>query len=204
MMEQPIIITVYTQVYNTKPYIRQCIESVLNQTFPYFEYYVIDNGSTDGCKEILEKYAAADSRIKLIRHEHNEIPPKGAQISREQGIGHYYTTLDSDDWWEPNYLELLIDFAETNHLDIACTGTMMHVIENGAQVSRKVNEPLILCREMFAVGLPWYHVHFRPVWGKLIRMKCLQAVSDDLIPPMFYGYDTAWCFQVLRLVNETS
>ena len=54
-MKEPIMITICTLVYNTRPYIRQCVESVLNQTYPYFEYYLIDNGSVDGCKEILEE-----------------------------------------------------------------------------------------------------------------------------------------------------
>ena len=65
-MEKEIMITIYTQVYNTKPYIRQCVESVLHQTYPHFEYYLVDNASTDGCKEILEEYAAADPRIRIL------------------------------------------------------------------------------------------------------------------------------------------
>ena len=73
------MITIYTQVYNAKPYIRQCVESVLHQTYPHFEYYLADNGSTDGCKEILEEYAASDSRIKLFRNEKNVIPSPTTQ-----------------------------------------------------------------------------------------------------------------------------
>lgn len=192
------MVTVYTQVYNTEAYIRQCVESVLNQTYPYFEYYLIDNGSTDGCKEILREYAAADRRIKLIRHEKNAIPPLGAKIPRQHGVGRYYTALDSDDWWEPDYLEKLLAFAEKNRLDIACTGSIYHCVATGDQSPRKVNQPVVFPREKFAQGLPWYHAFFRPVWGKLVRMDCLRLVDENLIPPIVYGADTAWCFQFLR------
>ena len=68
-MRNQALVSIYTQVYNTKSYLEKCILSVLNQTFPNFEYILIDNGCTDGCKEILEHYAAQDNRIRLIRYE---------------------------------------------------------------------------------------------------------------------------------------
>lgn len=197
-MNEPIIITVYTPVYNTEAFLRQCVESVLNQTYLHFEYYLIDNGSTDGSKEILEEYAAADKRVRLIRNEKNTIPPPGAKAAIKNAIGTYYTILDSDDWWEPDYLERLLAFAEDNHLDIACTGTVMHVMATGAQSLRKLDQELILPRQAFAEAFPQYHVFFRTTWGKLIRTEHMRAVNADAIPPLVYGYDTAWCFQVLR------
>ncbi len=201
-MEARAMVTVYTQVYNTKPYIRQCVESVLNQTYPNFEYYLIDNGSTDGCKEILEEYAAADPRIKLIRHEQNMLPPPGNQYAQNHTVGRYYTVLDSDDWWEPDYLERLMAFAEKNQLDIACTGTMMHVMATGAEQPRRIGQPLVLTRELFAEALPWYHVFFRTTWGKLVRTKYVQATPLDALPPIVYGLDTVWAFRTLRLAGR--
>ncbi|EOS64178.1 glycosyltransferase family 2 protein [Oscillibacter sp. 1-3] len=197
-MKEPIMITICTLVYNTRPYIRQCVESVLNQTYPYFEYYLIDNGSVDGCKEILEEYAAKDNRIKLIRHEKNSLPAPGSRVPHEYGVGRYYTTLDSDDWWEPDFLEHMLWFAEENRLEIACTGTVMHHVKSGTKSLRKLEEPLILSRAAFADALPWYHVFFRPLWGKLIRMECLRAESFDAVPALPYGMDTLWSFKTLR------
>lgn len=66
-MEPKII--VYTRAYNTKPYLRQCIESVLNQTYSNFIYIIVDNGCTDGSSEIIEEYAGKDDRIRRIRFE---------------------------------------------------------------------------------------------------------------------------------------
>ena len=62
-------ITIYTQVYNTKPFLERCLSSVVNQTFGNFDYILIDNGCTDGSSEILRQYAKKDQRIKLIRME---------------------------------------------------------------------------------------------------------------------------------------
>ena len=61
------MVSVVTPFYNTAPYLAQCIESVLAQTYPHFEYILMDNCSTDGSAEIAETYARRDSRIRLIR-----------------------------------------------------------------------------------------------------------------------------------------
>ena len=201
-MEKEIMITIYTQVYNTKPYIRQCVESVLHQTYPHFEYYLVDNASTDGCKEILEEYAAADPRIRLLRNEKNAIPAPGAQICHQEGIGCYYTSLDADDWWKLDYLERMIQFAESNHLDIACTGAMMQVEGTEEKHFRKVKQPVAFSKNAFIEQLPAYHAFFRTLWGKLIRMEYLHSLPIDTVPSLFYGYDTAWCFQFLRRANR--
>jgi len=201
-MKRSALITVYTQVYNTKPYIRQCVESVLNQTYRNFEYYLIDNGSTDGCKEILEEYTAADPRIRLIRHEQNTLPPPGAQFAQDHAAGLYYTVLDADDWWEPDYLERLLSFALENQLDIACAGTMIHVVAAGAECPRKVDRPVIVPRKLFAELFPWYHVFVRTSWGKLVRTKYVQATPLDSLPPIAYGSDTVWAFRTLRLADR--
>lgn len=205
MMEQPIIITVYTQVYNTKPYIRQCIESVLNQTFPYFEYYVIDNGSTDGCKEILEKYAAADSRIKLIRHEKNSIPAEGAKTALEKGIGRYYAILDSDDWWEPNYLESLIGFLERNQLDLALCGTVNDFEESKtSQIMRKLDAPVVLSLQQFAQCYPRLWVFPSTLWASVMRLDLFKKVdlSDVFSKHIVYGTDTIHMLRYMALCSR--
>lgn len=194
-------ITIYTQVYNTKPYLNQCISSVLSQSYANFEYILVDNGCTDGSSEVLDSFAESDKRIRLIRYEINR---SGFSPSLLQKIaeGDYLTYLDSDDWWEPDYLEKLLFFSEKNNLDIACTGTVMHHMAEGKQFFRKVDKPLFFSDNSFSQGLPWYHVFFRVQWGKLIRMKCLKAVPQDVVPKVPYGGDTLWCFQFLRQANR--
>lgn len=109
----------------------------------------------------------------------------------------YFANLDSDDWWELDYLEKLLDFMEQNQLDIACTGTVMHVVATGAKALRNACQPLIFPRDTFAQGLPYYHAFLRPVWAKLIRMEYIRAVPLSMAE-FPYGADTLVCFQCLR------
>lgn len=74
------MIAVVIPVYNAKRYLRQCIESVLNQTFQDFCLVLVDDGSTDGSGQICDTYAAKDRRIKVIHQ-----PNKGSVLAQTGG-----------------------------------------------------------------------------------------------------------------------
>lgn len=188
-------ITVYTQVYNTKPYLDKCIYSVLNQTHSNVEYIVVDNGCTDGSSEIISDIANKDRRIKLIRHEENQ---RGfwPSLVQKEATGTYFAILDSDDWWEDCYLERMLEFMKNGNLDIACTGTCMHISSTNETVFRKMQQPMTISKQQYAMAFPFYHAFFRTTWNKLIKAEFIRAISE--FPPIPYGMDTLYCFQLLR------
>ncbi len=195
-------VSVYTQVYNAGSYLRPCISSVLAQTYPDFEYLIVDSASTDGSTEILKEFAEQDSRIKLTVLKENDTSVR-QKIMSQYATGEFHTMLDHDDWWTPQYLENLLRFAEKNNLDIACTGTCMHDMATGGVGYRKLNQPLVLSRERFSYGLPWYYDFFRTHWGKLIRADInTQVQNQDFLEKVFYGSDTLYCFQLLRRAHR--
>lgn len=206
------LVSVYTQVYNTKPFLARCVESVLSQTFSKFEYILIDNGSTDGCKEMLEEYADQDSRIRLIRFERNRSEPLWLQEIFRSGTRAYMTTLDSDDWWEPDYLERLIGLAEKSQTDIVCTGTAFHIEGQEDAVSgvRSFPQRIGIKSAEYAKYFPYYHVFFRTHWGKLVRREILLLADTSIIDRegITNGNDTliafAWLRQAKRICIDSS
>ena len=86
-------------IYKVEQYLRQCIDSVLAQTYTNFEIILVDDGSPDGCPAICDEYANKDSRIKVIHK-----PNGGLSDARNAGLevakGEYVMFLDSDDWWD--------------------------------------------------------------------------------------------------------
>ncbi len=99
-------ISVIIPVYNTKEYLEDCVNSVLEQTWTKIEVILIDDGSKDGSKELCEELCRRDNRIRLFPQEH-----KGGSAARNAGIeaaeGEYLFFLDSDDMIHPQLLEAL-------------------------------------------------------------------------------------------------
>ncbi|MDD5955096.1 MAG: glycosyltransferase [Firmicutes bacterium] len=102
---------------NVAPYIRECIESAINQTMREIEIICVDAGSTDGTLEILEEYAQKDSRIRII---HSPIKSYGHQMNLglDAARGEYFAILETDDYIKPLMFEELYQLAEDNYLDI--------------------------------------------------------------------------------------
>lgn len=113
-----IKLTIAISVYNVARYIRQALDSVLAQTFKDFELLVIDDCSKDETWQILEEYAAKDSRIRLIKQEKNQ----GLSVSRNRAIaeakGEYLLMLDGDDMFAPDMAEKALNTAECKGADM--------------------------------------------------------------------------------------
>jgi len=101
-------VTVITPAYNAARFLADTIESVRRQTFHDWELVIIDDGSTDETVAIVERYAAADDRIRLLKQ-----PNAGPSAARNHGMraarGRYFAFLDSDDQWMPEFLEHQLD-----------------------------------------------------------------------------------------------
>ena len=100
-------------VYNVEAYIRQCIESVLNQTFSDFELIAVDDCGQDNSIKIVQEYAKNDNRIKILYHKKNKRQGGARNTALKAATGDYIFCLDSDDWMEPNSLALLHTIFET-------------------------------------------------------------------------------------------
>lgn len=108
------LISIITAIYNGKEYFEQTYNSVQNQTFPFWEWIIVNDGSTEeGIKEYLESFAKKDSRIKLY-HKENEGLPKTRDYALERSNCDYIYILDADDLIDKTYLECCYWSMETN------------------------------------------------------------------------------------------
>ena len=112
-------LSVIVPVYNVEPYLRKCIDSLLNQDLARDEYEIVlvDDGSTDQCGTICDEYASRHTHVVAL-HQANG----GLSAARNSGIdearGDYVFFVDSDDFVEPNVLKTLTDKVETEDLDV--------------------------------------------------------------------------------------
>ena len=114
-------ISVIVPIYNVEKYLRDCIDSILKQTYTNLEIILVDDGSSDKCPKICDEYARVDSRI-IVVHKKNG----GLSDARNVGLnictGDYISFIDSDDWVNNNMLETLMDSITNNSSDFSFCG----------------------------------------------------------------------------------
>lgn len=113
-------ISVIIPIYNAQDYLERCLDSILAQTYPYYEVICIDDGSWDDSGVICDRYAKEDMRIRVFHIENG-----GVSAARNYGLsvmeGEWFAFVDADDWLEPEFFETLYLIAEENACDIvAC------------------------------------------------------------------------------------
>ena len=100
-------VSVIIPVYNIEAHLRQCLDSVVRQTLTDIEIICVDDGSTDTSFKILTEYAAEDNRFLILTQE-NAGPGVARNTGLEQARGEHLIFLDSDDWFEPEFLERML------------------------------------------------------------------------------------------------
>lgn len=118
MNEESPLISVIIPLYNARKYLRECLDSVKNQTFTNFECLCIDDGSQDETLSVIREYAAADHRFKVIEQAN-----AGCSAARNTGLRHakarYVSLLDQDDMYHPQALEVLWFLINKYQTDVA-------------------------------------------------------------------------------------
>lgn len=116
-----ILVTIIVPCYKVEKYLRNCIESILHQSYNNWELILVDDGSPDRSGEICDEYAKIDDRVRVI-HKKNG----GLSSARNAGLdimrGEYVSFLDSDDFWHSDYLKILMSYIITENAEIAQCG----------------------------------------------------------------------------------
>jgi len=126
-MEKEIKISVVMAVYNGEKYIREALDTVVNQTLKEIEIICVDDGSIDNTLGILNEYKLKDSRIKVLQHLEKT---DGAAAARNMGMmeatGEYLSFLDADDFFEPDMLEKVYKKAKEDDSDVVLYDAYMY------------------------------------------------------------------------------
>ena len=116
------LISVIIPVFNVAPYLREALDSVIQQTYPQLEIIIVDDGSTDGSGEICDEYCS-DARVQVI-HQENRGLSGARNAGLDRAAGEYIAFLDSDDAWHPNFIRKLLGAME--NVDIAICQYEVH------------------------------------------------------------------------------
>ena len=132
-----IKISLILPIYNVEKYLERCIKSILNQSYQNFEIVLVDDGSSDECSQICDKWKEKDNRIKVV-HKKNEGLGKARNTGMEYITGDYVWFVDSDDFIVYNALEIINNYCRDN-IDVILFG-FSTIYKNGSKID---NIPVI-------------------------------------------------------------
>lgn len=168
------LISIIVPIYNVKPYLSRCLESICAQTYRHLDIVVVDDGSTDGGSAVCDSFARRDARVRVLHFENS-----GVSAARNRGLaaarGELIGWVDGDDWLEPCFVERLYTVLATHNADIACCsyfdekdGQTIARCENGTIYTWNANESMAeLLRDTLQRNY---------FWNKLFRRNVLEGI----------------------------
>ena len=174
------LISVIVPIYNVEKYLAECIESIIKQTYKNLEIILINDGSTDSSCEICNEYKEKDNRNKVINKKN-----EGVSSARNTGIdvskGSYLTFVDSDDWIEDNFVEILYNKAKEKNADVVLCG-YNRIIGNSQDSINFVKKEYEFASEEYLINTLNPQTGFGFCHMKLFEKKCIRSVrfKEDL------------------------
>lgn len=174
-------VSVIVPVHNTEKYLEQCLSSILGQTLEDIEVICVNDNSTDGSAEILERFSKEDRRLRVLQS-----PSLGAGGARNIGLasaqGEYLSFLDADDFFEPDMLESAVAKAEEDQSDIVVYGSWLY--DTAHQANRQAKWTLQV--DKLPVQRPLapsdisdriFNVFGNYTWNKLFRTAVIREMN---------------------------
>lgn len=193
------LISVIVPIYNVEKYINKCIDSIINQTYTNLEIILVDDGSPDNCGKICDEYAKKDNRIKVIHKENG-----GLSDARNVGIknakGMYITVVDSDDYIEQKYIEILYKSIKENETDIAI-GSHKVIYENGTIIDKSTNEENVIESKNVLKRILYDEGIDLSAWAKLYKKELFYSIQ---YPKDRLYEDAATTYKLIDASNKIS
>jgi glycosyltransferase involved in cell wall biosynthesis len=198
---EPHKISVIVPVYKVEKYINRCIESIINQSYTNLEIILVDDGSPDRCGEIIDNYAKADKRIKVI-HKNNG----GLSDARNKGVqntsGEFILFVDSDDWLENQMIAELVHNQVKFQADVV-QAAFFYAYEDyllfDNRYYQKGDAPVILENNALMNELVINERVKNFAWGKLYKTE---IIKDLPFKKGVLFEDVFWAHQVMHRVKK--
>lgn len=179
------LLSIVLTAYNTESYLDECFQSIINQTYKNLEIILVDNGSTDKTGEIIDRYAAIDSRIRPIHKEHGPVET-GWKTGILAATGEYLQIVDSDDYIDLDYCEQLVDsmadcdfvMADYKRVKNGKVSEQQEGMPKGYYRSKEKLE--LFYSKIFTGKNPYTGGMSAFPWNKLYKRRILQEVINEL------------------------
>ena len=203
--ESKALISIIVPIYNVEKYLRQCLDSIMNQTYQNFECLLINDGSPDNSADICREYVSKDSRFRYFEKKNGGVS-SARNLGIERSKGQFITFIDSDDWVESDYVETLYNELIKENADIAVSTYKrfemgdncwyVHAFQRG--YDKKVFTNKKLMDEL--LSLDGFDNSYRFVSGKLVHRNMLENIAFNVATP--YGEDMEFWFKIYMVSDR--
>lgn len=189
-------VSLIVPVHKTEAYLHRCIDSILEQTFQNFELILVDDGSPDGCPEICNQYARKDTRVKVI-HQTNRGQTRARQTGLKKSRGRYVWFIDSDDWLEPEAVEILLEAASHSRADIITFGVFFEYSSHNVKLTQPIKTGYLaktdlekhIYPKMIYSGNFFFFGVYAAMWNKLFHRSVVETNLMNVHPGIKIGED---------------
>lgn len=185
-------VSVIIPVYKVEPWLRECMDSVINQTLKEIEIICVNDGSPDNCGKILNEYASKDNRITVI-HQKNQ----GVSVARNSGLelahGEYITFADPDDYLNSNAYEIAYGLAKKDDVDILQFGSHRFT---DRKIVKQPHQPKVLDMPIIS-SVSAFNKIDQYVWNKFYNAEIIQQNKLRFISKVKLGEDTIFSYMAL-------
>ncbi len=198
-MHDDILYSVLIPAYNAEAYLEECLDSVLGQTHRNLQVVVIDDGSTDRTAEILDFYAAKDSRLEVVHRENRGVATTRLELFK-MAKGKYINFVDADDTVEPEMAQVMIDVLESSGSDMAVCG-MTNKMERSYMYSQVVD---LKTEKISGSQARREFLEHRRLIGSLCTKVCRRELCSGVHcpPDIRYGEDAVMSWHILKHANS--
>lgn len=172
--QEDALITIIVPVYNGQHYLKECIESILGQSYSKIEVILVNDGSTDKSANIIDKYASHDKRIKVI-HQENLGVCAARNAALDIALGEYICFVDMDDYLSADYISYFYKLIKKNNAEIAMTPVPLKFAGNAIIPSKaNIADTVDIWSGLRAVKeMLYYNITIGP-WNKMISRKLIE------------------------------
>lgn len=166
------LVSVVIPVYNVEDYLKECLDSVINQSYRYLQIILINDGSTDTSRFICDEYRKKDDRVKVI-HKENGGLSEARNVGLENSIGEYVVFVDSDDYIHKDFIRILLENLIYNNADISLSDFSSYKLSNEVVLGKakkmsfedfftqikSLTTKIIVCNKLYKIDI-WNGVRF--------------------------------------------
>ncbi|MBQ7258131.1 MAG: glycosyltransferase family 2 protein [Abditibacteriota bacterium] len=184
------LVSIIVPVYNSEKWIDRCVDSILAQTYTNWQLILIDDGSTDNTPAILDEFKEKDDRI-VVFHIKNGGVANARNVGLSAATGEFITFCDSDDCYEPDYFEILINMHKETGAELVVSSFFIDF-----PTKTKIKEALVLGlfkdNDISNVILNFFDTYFQALWNKLFLTKVIKDNKIDF--PLHFSICEDSCF----------